>query len=645
MRRPPLLLLVALAGALPYLGLLGADFLGLDDPYFITRLRLWTDPSPAAAWEVVAGPVHGAWHPLHQLSYLVDRLVWGPTAFGVRLGQALLHGGCAAAVAWLARRLGLAPVAAAVAGLVFAWHPAHAENVGWPSQRKDLLSCLFLLLALGSWHDGQGRVRGRLATLGWLALSLLSKSSGSVAVPMLAASSLAQGRLRRDAPWLAAGLALALGATGVHFVAQRSLGATQSPRPPAEHARRVLRAADYYAVTAVVPIGLSIAPPDPGGTPLGARDARAALLAAGVAAALVVGWRRRRRQALLLAWAFLALGPIVGLVPLPTFVQDRYLLVPTVGLSLLAGDLVAGLGRRPSRRARTLIATGALLVTLAALSARASHCWSDTLALWRHAVEVTPRSPTALARLAEATYDEAARTRDPARLAEAERLARAALALAPAHPMSHAILADALAARGAGAEARLHLEAVAASGWNLAHQSAVKLVLLDLDADDLAAARNHLAVVRRLAPPGDPEADSVAAQVALAEGRPAEAAAALRSVVEVTPWWAEAWGRLADVERLAGGEVEPALARADPDQAAAVRAHLALDAGRLDEAATLLARGQTTLAGDVAALRLAVARSGAPDAARLLAEAERRHGPLLRRRARLEADLRALLGE
>lgn len=662
MHRPLLLLVVALAGALPYLRLVGAPFLDLDDAYFITELRLWKEPGPAAVWDVLSAPVFGAWHPLHQLSYLVDRLVWGASAFGVRLDQALLHGGCAAAVVALARRLGLAPVAAAVAGLLFAWHPAHAENVGWPSQRKDLLSCLFLLLALRAWHapPGPGGAppgRSRAATLALFTLSLLSKSSGSVLAPMLLLSTLAGGRdersvgrrLRRDAPWLAAAFALAAGATAIHFVAQRDIGAVRAePLAPAAHARQLLRAVDHYAVTAVAPLELSMVSVEPGGSPLGLVDLRAVAVAAGLAAAIVIGWRRRRRTALFLLWGLVALVPMIGLVPLPTFVQNRYLLVSTAALALLVGDLLAAAGARrsPDHRRRLLLLAGALLVALAWLSARAAAPWTDTIAVWRHALEVDPRSATAAARLAESTITRARARSDRAELAEAARLARAALALAPDHPMARAALGEALSELGATAEARVQLEAVAASSWNGAYQSALRLALLDIDEGDLAAARTHLARVRELNPRAV-EADSVEAQLALAEGRPAEAAAALRRALALMPGWAEAWGRLADALRLAGdrpGAVE-ALARADGPLSLAVQAHLALDEGRLDAAASLLADppALATLPGEVAAVRLALARGERDDAARRLADALRRRGPLLRARAGLEAELRGLV--
>lgn len=662
MPRPPLLLVVALAGALPYLGILDAPFLDLDDAYFITELRLWREPGPAAVWDVLSAPVFGAWHPLHQLSYLVDRLVWGATAFGVRLDQALLHGGCAAAVVALARRLGLAPVAAAVAGLLFAWHPAHAENVGWPSQRKDLLSCLFLLLALRAWHappgpGGAPPARARAASLLLLTLSLLSKSSGSVLAPMFLISSVAGAsdrrdvgpRLRRDAPWLAATFALAAGATAIHFVAQRDIGAVRGDaHAPATHARQILRAVDYYAVTAVVPLELSMVIADPAGSPLGALDARAVAVAAGLAAAIVVSWRRRRRTALLLLWALVALGPMIGLVPLPTFVQNRYLLVSTAALALLVGDLLAAAGRRsPALRHRLLLLAGALLVGLAWLSARAAAPWTDIGSVWRHALEVDPRSATAAARLAESTTTRARARSDRAEMAEAVRLARAAVALSPNQPMARAALGEALMELGSNAEARVQLEAVAASSWNGAYQAALQLALLDLDEGDHAAARVHLARVRQLNP-RSVEADSVEAQLALAEGRPADAAAALRRVLELMPVWDEAWGRLADALRLDGdraGAVE-ALARSAGPLSPAVRAHLALDEGRVDAAAELLADpalSGSTLTGEVAALRLALARGDRAGAERRLADGLRRRGPLLRARARLEPDLRELV--
>src|SRR5690606_7715839 len=141
--------------------------------------------------------------PLHQLSYLVDRVLWGATPVGVRVTQVALHAACAGLVLLVARRLGLSPVAGACAGLAFAWHPAHVENVAWASQRKDLLSAAFTLGAVAAYLGPVGRgpdgARRWALVLLCFTLGLLSKSVTVVALPILGALSLSLGRLRRDA--------------------------------------------------------------------------------------------------------------------------------------------------------------------------------------------------------------------------------------------------------------------------------------------------------------------------------------------------------------------------------------------------------------------------------------------------------------
>ena len=39
----------------------------------------------------------------------------------------------------------------AFAAAIFAWHPMHVESVAWISERKDVLSTLFLLLTIWAY--------------------------------------------------------------------------------------------------------------------------------------------------------------------------------------------------------------------------------------------------------------------------------------------------------------------------------------------------------------------------------------------------------------------------------------------------------------------------------------------------------------
>ena len=60
----------------------------------------------------------------------------------------LFHMANAVLLLWLLFRLTNALWPAAFVAALFAWHPLHVESVAWISERKDVLSTFFALLAL-----------------------------------------------------------------------------------------------------------------------------------------------------------------------------------------------------------------------------------------------------------------------------------------------------------------------------------------------------------------------------------------------------------------------------------------------------------------------------------------------------------------
>src|SRR5712692_4263556 len=130
--------------------------------------------------------------PLTWMTLGLDYLLWGMNPVGYHLTSLLLHAANAVVFFFVVRRiLTLAlpalserghalAVSAGVAALVFAIHPLRVESVAWVTERRDVLSGLFYLLAILMYLRACERgERGR----GWYRLSvavfgcaLLSKS-------------------------------------------------------------------------------------------------------------------------------------------------------------------------------------------------------------------------------------------------------------------------------------------------------------------------------------------------------------------------------------------------------------------------------------------------------------------------------------
>src|SRR5881396_482688 len=156
----------------------------LDNPYYRglawTQLRwMWTTHL-------------GHYIPLTWMTFGLDYLLWGMNPLGYHLTNLLLHSAngvvfffvvcriLARALPGLSERGHALAVSAGVAALVFAIHPLRVESVAWVTERRDVLSGLFYLVAILLYLRAcEGMARGR----GWYWLSvavfvcaLLSKS-------------------------------------------------------------------------------------------------------------------------------------------------------------------------------------------------------------------------------------------------------------------------------------------------------------------------------------------------------------------------------------------------------------------------------------------------------------------------------------
>ncbi len=123
--------------------------------------------------------MHGSnWHPLTWLSHMVDVDLFGLDAGKHHLVSILIHAvNSVLLFAWLRRATG-ALWRSALVGALFAVHPLHVESVAWISERKDVLSTFFWLVAMFAYLEWVRHREGGCGTwssLGAFALGLLAK--------------------------------------------------------------------------------------------------------------------------------------------------------------------------------------------------------------------------------------------------------------------------------------------------------------------------------------------------------------------------------------------------------------------------------------------------------------------------------------
>ena len=385
------------------------DFVDYDDDAYVTA-NPHLAPSASALRRTLFEPYYDNWIPLTSLSLQLDHALFGLEPGGYHATNVVLHAAAAAALYGALLAMTAAPGASAFAAAVFAWHPQHVESVAWVSERKDVLSGLFFMLAIGAWAGyarRPGPARYALA-LAMVALGLLAKPMG-VTLPFVlllldfwplgrlgdpaAPGRLAAVRVRRAIVEKLPMLPLALAIAAITYLAQGKGGAmsTLDAIPLGVRIENALVSYVAYLRQAAWPTGLAVfypypSEPLPAWQWLGAGAALAALTAGALAA-------RRRRPWLTVGWLWYlgTLVPMLGIVQVGMQSRaDRYMYVPQIGLSIaLAWEVRARVAGRPALRRAVALGAALALAGLAAATRVQLGYWRDTETLFQHAREVT----------------------------------------------------------------------------------------------------------------------------------------------------------------------------------------------------------------------------------------------------------------
>lgn len=500
--------LVALAVAgltcLVFLPALGGGFLPWDDESNLVANRAWRGLGPSQLGWMLTSFHKGHWIPVTWLSFAFDHVIWGMDPRGYHLTNVLIHGANAGLVCLLVMRLleagrgveGAARLAGgAAAALAFALHPLRVESVAWVTERRDVLSAFFFLLAALAYlravrEEPIWRSRWSWLALGAFALSLGSKSmavSLPVMLVILDAYPLARtsggawrARLIEKAPFAL----LSLLAAAIAMIAVRSGGSASSLADLGVAQRLAISSYSvvFYLWKTLVPLGLSPLYELPLDLDAGSPVYRLSVtvVAAITAAALAL---RRRWPWLLAAWAayLVMLLPVVGIAHNgPQIAADRYTYLPCLPWAILFGGLVSVLWRR----AWSIAVTALVLGCLSWLTVGQVRVWHDAETLWTHALATVPsaiahssfgvtldergRPDEAIAhfqqalrvnpRLAHAENNWGIALAKQGRWEEAARHYEAALRIDSRYAEAHANLALALGRLGRYADAERHLE-------------------------------------------------------------------------------------------------------------------------------------------------------------------------------------------
>ena len=448
------------------------DFVNFDDDDYVYANRHVTQglTGKGIVWAFTESSHAGLWIPLTWLSLMTDatllRTAEAPPdqahmaalAGQMHLVNVALHAANALILCLVLRAMTASLWRSAMAAAVFAVHPLNVESVAWITERKDVLSGLFGLLALGAynWYARRPSVVRYLSVAAALALGLTAKPI-LVTWPLVFLL-LDYWPLRRQ---FRAGLALekvpflllAAAAAVATFVANRSGGLLTSLQS-APISARVARAAVLYVAylgKSFWPVNLAAMYPV---TPV---ESYWPALGAGVLLFLLTagtlwGARRGARWAAVgWFWYLGTLTPTIGLVQVGTQVMaDRFLYLPQIGICVA---LVWGVGNlavtwRDTRWPLAAVAAPALAALTVSAWQQTSY-WRNSERLWTHTLACTSRNDIAHNNLARDLSDRAM-------LDEAIDHYRKALEINPDYVHVNNNLGTVLARRGQIDEAIVH---------------------------------------------------------------------------------------------------------------------------------------------------------------------------------------------
>jgi tetratricopeptide (TPR) repeat protein len=426
---------LAVATIAAFAGVYHADWILFDDTAYVVR-----NPHIARGltWDGLRWMMHhphgGNFHPLTSISHMLDGELFGLGPRGPHLVNLALHTANALLVCFVLWRYTGAWWRSAVVAAFFALHPLRVESVVWVSERKDVLSTLFFLLALLAykrWTETPSRARyGVLVFL--FVLGLLAKPM-LVTLPfvLLLLDVWPLGRARWTPPreWFPVGrggwqrwrqawirswplkreklplFAIAVVVAVVTYCVQHAAGAVMTAQRFSLLPRVANALASYtrYLQMTFAPHDLAIYYPL---SQIPALDLTL-LSATALCVVTVLAWRlRSRHPALLIGWLWYlgTLAPVIGIVQVGAQSHaDRYTYIPSIGLGVavvwLAADLAA---RSLAARSAVVAATVVALVLCGIATARQTALWKNTRTLFAHALAVTPPNAVALQNMGNA---------------------------------------------------------------------------------------------------------------------------------------------------------------------------------------------------------------------------------------------------
>ncbi|NQT90058.1 MAG: tetratricopeptide repeat protein [Candidatus Omnitrophica bacterium] len=336
------------------------------------------------------GQAWAFYRPLQTSTYMLNYYISGLKPFTYHLTNILLHILVALGLYWFVGLLSKDRLLALLAALFFVIHPIHTEAVDYVSGRADSLALLFMLLAF-IFYIKQANLKNYLILLPAYALALASKENSLILLPLLLLYHYVyRVRLRRKAFLSLFGLACIYIFLRV-FILKNIFAHTGQIAFSLEAVPRFCVALTNYLRLLLLPFDLHMWYGKASMYPVGFKAVLGALI---LSLLLFYALKKRRDDKILsfcIFWFFLTLLPVSGIFhPLPFYMAEHYLYVPSVAFFILLSRFLIFLYRRWPRRILATALIAAILISYSCSTIRQNRIWRDPVTFYRNILKHEP---------------------------------------------------------------------------------------------------------------------------------------------------------------------------------------------------------------------------------------------------------------
>lgn len=411
--------ILTIIGFLIYLDTLHSEFITeWDDSAYVVNNTLIRSLNWDSIYRIFTTPHYTDYYPLTLLSYATDYQIWGLNPFGYRLTNLVIHILNSILLylfihSLLSRHTAYKEKAneaiATLAALIFLAHPVNVETVAWISERKNVLSMTFFIIAFycySSYRIIEKRYYYDASLLFFL-FALLSKSS-VVIFPVLitfydylffykkGASRLSL--LTNKIPFFI----LAAIFSSIIILVHTNIGALHE-HPNGSRLYTFLTIPGIvvtYINKSFFPFNLS---------PFYATMVSESIFEPHVIASIsillitmAISISLRHVYKLLLFFLilyFIPLLPVLHVIPIAIFMADRYLYIPMIGFAFMSSFSLYALFERLTSKSYQreissymyLLFSLSFISLLAMLTIRQGDVWRDGISVWAKVVKENPR--------------------------------------------------------------------------------------------------------------------------------------------------------------------------------------------------------------------------------------------------------------